>query len=309
MKKFILCFVCFIAMPIVLIFIFSLFCEDIRFGTGGTGIESRLLGKNVLLEVNGLYKSMDVEEYVLGVLPGTIPADYGEEALKMQAVLIRTNVLKEMQEKATEDAADLSYRYLPVEERIRIFGEQNYERYERKFEQAVSDTAGLVVECEDSLITAFYHEVSIGKTADAKEILGEDISYLKSVESNQDVEAKHYMNLVPYTWEELAALLQFTEATECIAEVTDSTENGFVRQLTVGETNFTGEEAMEKFGLTSANFYVEPFGEGIRFVCIGKGNCLGVSQYGANRMALDGMEMEEIIKYYYQGVSVVKFGK
>lgn len=307
MKKFILCFICVMALPCVLIFLFSLIFSDISFGTGGNGIDSRRMGKNVLLEVNGLYKSMDVEEYVLGVLPGTIPADYDMETLKMQAVLIRTNVLKEMQEKGTEDAADLSYHYMTVEERIELFGEQNYEKYERKFEQAVINTAGLVVKSENTLIMALYHEVSIGKTADAKEILGEDISYLKSVDSSQDVEAKHYMNLVLYTWKELAECLKLPEEKECKAEVTESTENGFVKQLSVDDKVYTGDEAVKQFGLSSTNFYVEKYGEGIRFVCIGKGNCLGVSLYGANRMALDGKKMEEIIRYYYQGVSIAEF--
>lgn len=309
MKKFIICFVCVMALPCVLIFLFSLVFTDISFGTGGNGIDSKRMGKNVLLEVNGLYKSIDVEEYVVGVLPGTIPADYDIETLKMQAVLIRTNVLKEMQEKGTEDAADLSYHYMTVEERIELFGEQNYEKYEKKFEQAVINTAGIVVKSENSLIMALYHEVSIGKTADAKEILGEEISYLKSVDSSQDVEAKHYMNLVLYTWKDLAECLELPEVKECKAEVTESTENGFVKQFSVDDKVYTGDEAVKQFGLSSTNFYVEKYGEGIRFVCIGKGNCLGVSLYGANRMALDGKKMEEIIRYYYQGVSIAEFSK
>ena len=61
---------------------------------------------------------------------------------------------------------------------------------------------------------------------------------------------------------------------------------------------------MERFGLSSTNFYVEEVEGGIRFVCLGKGNCLGVSLYGANRMASEGKDMEQIIKYYYKGVSI-----
>ena len=306
-------------------FLFSLFNEDITIGKNGNSLESRKLGKDVLIEVNGLYKSMDVEEFVLGVLPGTIPADYDEEALKVQAILIRTNVLKEMQEKNTEDAADLSYQYLTVEERIALWGERNYEKYEKKFKQAVVETAGQVVEQENSLIMALYHEVSIGKTASAKEILGEDISYLQSVESSQDIEAKHYMNMICYTWQELQELndgmgeIQGKEEaagkdkTETTAEkmavsITESSENGFVKQLSIGNTIYTGDEAMARFDLASTNFYVEEVEGGIRFVCLGKGNCLGVSQYGANRMALEGKKAEEIIKYYYKGVSMVSYG-
>ena len=162
------------------------------------------MGKNVLIEIDGLYKQLDVEEYVLGVMAGVVSPDYEEEALKVQAVLVRTNILKEMQERGTKDAEDIPYQYLTVEERKRIWGERQYDKYEKKMERAVVDTAGKVLQAEGNLILACYHEVSIGKTASAKEVLGEDISYLQSVESNRDVEAKHYMNLVEYSWEEVA---------------------------------------------------------------------------------------------------------
>lgn len=333
MKKFILFLISIVLIPCILTFAFGLFSDDIKIGRNGNSLENSKLGKDVLIEINGLYKSMDVEEFVLGVLPGTIPADYDEETLKVQAVLIRTNVLKEMQEKNTEDAADLSYRYLTVEERIALWGERNYEKYEGRFEKAVAQTAGKVVEQEDSLIMALYHEVSIGKTASAEEILGEDISYLQSVDSSQDVEAKHYMNIVSYTWQELAernsgtaveqeqtsgessedtstqnieenGTEQTTEGGNIAVAINESTENGFVKQLLVGSNVYTGDEAVERFGLSSTNFYVEEVEGGIRFVCLGKGNCLGVSLYGANRMASEGKDMEQIIKYYYKGVSI-----
>lgn len=351
MKKMILFLISMILIPCVMTFLFSLFSEEITIGNNNS-LESRKLGKDVLIEVNGLYKSMDVEEFVLGVLPGTIPADYDDETLKVQAILIRTNVLKEMQEKDTGDAADLSYRYLTVEERTALWGERNYEKYEKKFRQAVVKTAGQVVEQENTLIMALYHEVSIGKTASAKEILDKDISYLQSVESSQDIEAKHYMNIICYTWQELQQLNNemqeiqaegeisqkegkqeakeegetqergertvITKATEekdkkettadkIEVSVKESSESGFVKQLLVGNTTYTGDEAMVCFDLASTNFYVEEVEGGIRFVCLGKGNCLGVSQYGANRMALEGKKAEEIIKYYYTGVSLVKY--
>lgn len=334
MKNFILFLISIVLIPCAMTFIFGLFNDDIQIGKNGNSLENKQLGKNVLIEINGLYKSMDVEEFVLGILPGTIPADYDDETLKVQAVLIRTNVLKELQEKNTEDAADLSYRYLTVEERITLWGERNYEKYERRFEKAVAQTAGQVVEQENSLIMALYHEVSIGKTASAKEILGEDISYLQSVESSQDVEAKHYMNIVSYTWEELQernsgemeTKLQSDEdiqkKTGNVSEeenvagiqgasveilIKESTENGFVKQLSVGGRIYTGDEAMQCFELTSTNFYVEEVEGGIRFICLGKGSCLGVSLYGANRMALEGKNMDDIIKYYYKGVSIVNY--
>lgn len=356
MKKHICFIVLIIALPYMLCLFFDLFSDEIRMGQGGNDIESHLLGKQVLIEVKGLYKHMDVEEYILGVLPGTISCDYDMEALKVQAILIRTNVLKEMNEKGTSDAADLSYDYLTVDERIELFGERDYERCEALFEKAVVDTAGKVLKQEGQLIMALYHEVSIGTTASAKEVMGEEIAYLQSVDSSQDVEAKHYMNVVTYTWDELQEIEQGTTVQESKSEeveeseqsksvqteagkqsetgqneaskqaetgqmeerkenkaeklelqVTESTENGYVKQLSVNGTIYTGEEAMEKYGLSSCNFYIEEVKEGLRFVCLGKGSCLGLSQYGANYMALNGSKMEEIIKHYYTNVTIEKY--
>lgn len=354
MKKNIMLLLMLTVVPYALCVLFCLFSDEIRIGQGDNGIENHLLNKDILIEINGLYKSLDVEEYILGVLPGTIPADYDEEALKVQAILIRTNVLKEMEEKGTSDASDLSYDYLTVEERIALFGERNYEKNEQRFENAVVETAGKVLRQEGSLIMALYHEVSIGKTMSGKEILGEDIAYLQSVESSQDVEAKHYMNIANYTWEELQNIAKTmkgetaeTTALEGTGEqaviqdksvsgeetagndtakeeredgkvsdkevvkteikVEESTENGYVTKVSVDGTMYTGEEFAEGFALASTNFYVEEIEGGLRFVCLGKGSGLGVSQYGANRMALNGKKVEEIIRYYYNEVSIESF--
>ena len=206
MKKHIFFILLIVFFPYIFCMLGSLFTDKLRPSQGDGRIEHNHLGKDVLIEINGLYKTMDVEEYVLGVLPGTISADYDIEALKVQAILIRTNVLKEMEEKGSSDASDLSYQYLSVEERKELFGKRNYKMYSDKFERAVVGTCGTVLKQENSLIMAMYHEVSIGKTASAKEIIGEDIAYLQSVESSQDVEAKHYMNVVSYTWAELQEL-------------------------------------------------------------------------------------------------------
>jgi len=422
MKKCIVFLVIIVLLPCGIVFAASLLSDGITIGNRNDSIKNHYMGKNVLIEINGLYKSMDVEEYVLGVLPGTIPPDYAEEALKTQAILIRTNVLKEMLENNTSDAADLSYQYLTEEEQRKMFGELHYEKDRKRFERAVAQTAGKVVKQENSLIMALYHEVSIGKTASAKEIMDKELSYLQSVDSSQDVEAKHYMNIITYSWEEIREKLQpdkgmeeaaaeqveektesgeteaaketegkqaeagektesgqteegektkgeqeeagektksgeteagektkgeqaktgeKTEGEQVKAEektegkqaeavkeeagkqeagtaekqeegkvniaVAESTENGFVKKLAVEGAELTGEEAMQQFGLSSTNFYVEEMEGGVRFVCLGKGNCLGVSLYGANVLALQGKTYEEIIQYYYKDVVIADY--
>lgn len=314
MKKISLFIVILFAIPCLITWLVVIACPELKIGRGDNPLENISLGKTVSLEINGLYKTVDVEEYVAGVLPGVMSAEYDSEALKLQAILIRTNVLREMEDSVSVEQEALSYTYLSVEERVALWGDASYEQKERKIEQAVVDTAGEVLLGEDgNLIMAVYHEVSIGKTASAKEVLGKEISYLQSVESSQDVEAKHYMNEITYTWEELQQCLpqkvwaDTEETGTCSIEVTESTENGFVRQVTVNATEYSGEEAMELFQLPSNNFYVEEQEDGVRFICLGRGNCLGVSQYGANAMAQQGKTAQEILQYYYQGVTLEKY--
>lgn len=305
MKKNIILFMFLTIVPYLMCWFFGLFFEQIKIGQGDYQIENHKMHKNVLIEIQGLYKHIDVEEYVLGVLPGVLPADYDDEMLKVQAILIRTNLLKEMEEKGTADAQDLSYTYLTVDEQIELFGKRNYERERKRFEKAVVSTSGLVLRKEGNLIMALYHEVSIGKTVSGKEILGEDISYLQSVDSGKDVEAKHYMTVLEYKYKQLQELAGVKKEEETVeVKIEESTEHGYVTKASVSGTIYSGEEMAKLFQLPSTNFYVEKLEDGVRFVCLGKGNGLGLSQYGGNRMALEGKTYEEIIRYYYKNVSI-----
>ena len=356
--------------PSVTCLLYHFINPEFDIGKGGSSVENHYMGKDVMLEVSGLYKNIDVEEYVAGIMAGVISPEYNIEALKTQAVLIRTNVLKEMEEKKSNDDSDMSYEYLTKEDRETLWGRKKYDKYEAVIEKAVSDTAGKVLRKEGSLIMAMYHEVSIGKTASASEILDEDISYLQSVDSSSDVEAKNYMNIYEFSYEDIRRLQEEyienvnstgqkdIEAAEMVdekkdvkageevvneekdtkigeevvnkekdieredndkkggknsekltgdkivVEVTESTENGFVKTAAVGADTYSGEEVREMLGLASTNYYVENIEDGVRIVCLGKGNCLGVSQYGANHMADKGSSMEEIIAHYYKDVNI-----
>ncbi len=305
MKKIILNMLLVIILPIAVTFAATFISPNLRLGMGSFSVKDHLLGKKILVETQGLYKDVDVEEYVVGVMAQTVPADYDMEALKTVAVLIRTNVLKEMEEQATNNEEDLSYQYLSKEERKKLWGKKNFQKIEGCYEQAVSSTAGQVIYYKNELIMACYHEVSIGKTASGKEILGEDIPYLQSVESSQDVEAKNYMNVKTVTMEEYNKLVkEKTEGKDRSIKIEESSKQGFVKRIRIGEKTYTGKEAMEQLGLPSANFYIEETKDGFRFVCLGKGDCLGVSLYGANQMAQKGSTYDEIIAHYYKDVHI-----
>ena len=56
--------------------------------------------------------------------------------------------------------------------------------------------------------------------------------------------------------------------------------------------------------LKSANFTVTVDGDNIKFEVIGYGHGVGMSQTGADSMAKQGSNYEEIIKHFYTNVEI-----
>ena len=78
-----------------------------------------------------------------------------------------------------------------------------------------------------------------------------------------------------------------------------TTKNGYVRQVYADSLMIKGEDFADWFHLASNNFYFEQYKGKLRIICLGKGNGLGMSQYGAGTMAKTGKSYKKILKYYY----------
>ncbi len=265
-------------------------------GRGGTTIVTVATidsGKTVSLEIEGAYVVLDVEAYLRGVLPGILPGDTAPEVWKALAVAERTNIYKKMQGMGNIDSEELDSVYLSEQEIRERFGEQNYDAYMDKIEEAILATAGVVILYDGECIDAMYHRVSVGTTASAEELFGKSVPYLTAVVSNHDVESKDYMNLVTVSKAEVQEL-----------SILESTEHGYVKKVMCNGEELTGEQTQERFGLSSLNYYIEDMGEEFRIVSLGKGHGLGMSLYGASVLEKSGRTYEEILCYYYTGVQL-----
>ena len=58
-------------------------------------------------------------------------------------------------------------------------------------------------------------------------------------------------------------------------------------------------------GLRSTNFTIEVSNENVKFKVIGYGHGVGLSQTGADALAKQGKNYEEIIKHFYVGVDII----
>ena len=85
---------------------------------------------------------LDWEEYLIGVLAYEMPESYELEALKAQAVVLRTSLCRELAENEEKTATE---KYLTHAEMKRKWGAANFDTYLKKYTKAVEDTEGTVV--------------------------------------------------------------------------------------------------------------------------------------------------------------------
>lgn len=261
---------------------------------------------------------MDLGTYLVGVVRAEMPASFEPEALKAQTVAARTYTLYKMKQGSNHgDTADLCTNpnccqaYLGEDEARNNWGEQA-DAYQRKIEEAVRSTDGQAVLYGGEPILAVFHSSSAGMTRAAGEVWVNDLPYLQAVESPEDgtmipnyysrveISREAFREKAQALWPE--ADLSGGSETWLTQAVTD--DAGSVVTLRVGGAVVKGSELRGALGLRSACFTWETQGEKLVFFVTGYGHGVGLSQYGANRMAEDGATWEEILTHYYTGVAV-----
>lgn len=265
----------------------------------------------VLFE-NGTVEAMEIETYISGVVLAEMPSDFEQEALKAQAVVARTYALKRhfSQEKHAGGAVCTDFgccqAYCAEEDFLASGGTQIALD---KVVNAVKQTSGMVLTYQSQLIDATYFSCSGGKTEDAEAVWGTAVPYLQSVASPGEEEAVHYMDTVFFTLEEFAAYLQIDQALltgSWIGDIT-YTNGGGVADITICDHTYSGTEIRSLLGLRSTAFVITAVGNTVTVTTKGFGHRVGMSQYGADAMALSGSSYEDILTYYYQGTTLEKF--
>ena len=259
-------------------------------------------------------QNMDAEEFLIYMVAGQISLDVHKEALKAQSVIARTNLMRELNGEKNAKAEDLNVTYLAPDKFDKSFGEIKKEEVVKKLNQAITATFPYVLTYDGEYIEALYHYVSTGTTVSAEEIFGKGRPYLIAVDSSRDVEAEEYMTLSSWTGRDLLAKLQgigigkeqTTDTIFSALKIAEKTKNGYVKQVSVGGQQMSGEEWKSLFGLNSACFYLEEQDGLLRMIVLGKGHGVGLSQYGAWQMAEEGYEWKDILLKYYPGAGLEK---
>ncbi len=276
--------------------------------------------------VNGTVKEMDLETYLIGVLAAEMPAAFPVEALKAQAVAARTYTLyKETLYGSDAKDAPESHKgallcgdsthckaYCDIEQRGAELWGANQAFYQSKITAAVRDTDGLILVHQGKPIAAVFHAASAEKTEAAVDVWGNPVPYLVSVSSPGGEASSAYHATVELLQSDFAAAFQAAHPEADLSGAASSwfkqikrSEAGGVISLSVGGVTVEGREIRSLAGLNSTNFTVEAKDTLLVFNTTGYGHGVGMSQYGARALALEGENFESILKHYYTGVDLL----
>ena len=265
-----------------------------------------------LLTDSGTWE-LGLEEYLFGVVAAEMPAAFPPEALKAQAVAARTDTVRRMGSSPHPPGTCCAdpgccRAWLP-DTALRERWGADYDRWAAVIRQAVEETAGTVLLYQGEPILAVFHACSPGSTEASENVWLEALPYLRSVSSPETADSvPEYYSTVEFSWEELrrVALKAVPEADlsgpeEDWLSGAEYTESGRLRRVMLGGAELTGSGLRMLLGLRSAAFTWTCGTEGIRFSVRGYGHGVGMSQYGARQMALDGADWQEILAHYYPG--------
>jgi len=256
--------------------------------------------------------AMDIETYVMGVVAGEMKNDWPLEALKAQAILARTFVVRFVSEKESRyQGADIStdiseaqaYNEAAINDQVRL---------------AVEETAGQVlVTAAGTLPYTWFHAHSGGTTALAREGLGwkdAEPSHTMITEGldspDAPPEAKAWSASFP-AGEFLAACRKVGADPRGIDDISIYEKGGSGRAVTLmvdgekvpaAELRIAlGSTVMRSTLLTG----LSSDGKTVRIEGRGYGHGVGMPQWGAYALAMDGHTGEEIALHYYNDLRVV----
>lgn len=251
---------------------------------------------------NGNIIKLELEEYLIGVVSGEMPASFNIEALKAQAIVARTYALKRIsQNKVLTDTT--STQVYKDNDELKNIWKNDFNKYYEKVKNAVMATKGMVLMYNNNYIDAVYHSTSNGMTEDAIYVWGYSVPYLKSVESKTDVNVSSYKKEVTFTLEKLSKLLN-TTITNDTTFILERNSSGRVSNVKVNDLEIKGTTFRTLLNLRSTDFVIELNEENAKITTYGFGHGVGMSQYGANGMANKGYTFRDILNHYYQNTSI-----
>lgn len=277
-------------------------------------------------------RSMDLEEYIKGVVAAEMPASFHREALKAQAVAARTYTVKRMTSLGGSPNPDhpevdvctnsTHCQAWISEEQFRQnlrkqFGIFGYKKYLENVSKAVEDTRGLILVYQDQVIDPLFHSTSGGFTENSEQVFSAMVPYLRSVSSPYEEHSPKLTSRVEMKVSDFIRTLEQkfdglkinSKDIPSEIEVLELSRGGKIISVRIGNKTLSGREVRAALDLNSTNFKIGCEGDTVVITTVGYGHGVGMSQYGADGMARMGDSYDKILKHYYTGVDIKRIGE
>lgn len=273
------------------------------------GSFSFVLNKGKILPIN----SIDVESYLKGVVGYEMSDSFPIEALKAQTIAARNYALSRI---GYESANGYDFDDTP--------SYQTYKGYNASYANsiaAVDQTKGQVLLYNNNLVETLYSAWHGGVSEDSENVWGNVVPYLRSVQDSYESDPwpngnRTFTNLAIQTALRSKGYLASTD-TFIKLDLASITRfpSGRVSNINIIYKNSAGtimtksvtKDSTRTFLTLPSNLYTVVYDSvnGIyTFNGKGNGHGLGMSQIGAKNRALAGQTYDQILKFYYQNVSL-----
>lgn len=269
-----------------------------------------------VLMPGGEVETLDLEDYLVGVVSAEMPAEFETEALKAQAVAARTYAVRKLVQSEQVDqgydvdTTEKTQAWNSDEAMRKKWGVIRYLTYKRKISSAVKETKGLVLTYGGTYVQAFYFS-SAGRlpTERAEEVWGASLPYLTNVGPEQE-EAKRFVTSVSFTAKEIDAKIGTSLAKKSRLGpldviIVERTTAGRIKTVKIGGKQMQATQLRVALNLKSTDITLGVENNKIIFTTYGSGHAVGMSQYGANALAQKGKDYQEILLHYYPGSEIM----
>ncbi len=260
--------------------------------------------KTVNIIIDNEKKSLNLEDYVVGVVACEMPASFDYEALKAMSVAARTFALYKLETNnnyvfstTTKDQCYIT------NDKMKNNWKDSYENNFNKIKRAVNETKNEHMTYNDKTIISFYFSISNGYTENCENVFSQKLDYLVSVDSSWDKEYSYKEKTVKFDEKEFLNKLNINSDKINNIKINRSS-TGRAESITINNITFKGTKFRNLLGLRSTDVNIEKKDSTVYVSTKGYGHGVGMSQYGANVMAKKGYKYDEILKYYYKGIKI-----
>lgn len=254
---------------------------------------------------------INLEDYIKGILYHEASHYWPEEALKTQAIVVRTYAAYQMQKNASRDYDVTSDIY------SQVYGGRTSERY--RTNQAVDKTKDNILTYKGNIFPTYYHATCAGKTEDASMLWNIDIAPLKGVSCGFCKNSPHFNWYYVLSKDEAKFSLiksgyKIKDIQDIVILGTDRSGRITTLRIITDKQNLDipAKDFRNIIGpniIRSTNFKIDLVNHDIVFEGLGWGHGVGLCQWGAYFMAKQGYTAEQILKYYYPGSELSTISK